>query len=505
VIQRLVAIVRADLLIRFRRPSTLVVFLLLSAFAYVWIPDPSTGRAIMQMGDQRVVYNSAALGVATAMLANLFIGLAGFYVVSNAIRRDVQSRCGFVIASTTMRAGEYLLGKVLGNIVFLSTFVGGFMATSMVMQLVRGEAPLEPLVFAKQYLVLVPPAIVMVSVLAILFESIPFLSGKFGDVAYFFVWAIGLGAVGAASSGKAPGFVSLFDSSGFSVMRALMPTDHLAIGASPFDAAKGTFLFEGLNPSAGWIGTRVAATVWPLLLIGVAIVFFHRFDPARLKNAMKKTSRNWLTRAGNLAKPITRALWSAGVPSRAGSIFGAARIDALMAMTSTPLTIVLVAVFALMGRDALPIAFAAAAVLIADVASREARAGTLGLLYSAPRLKSQFVLWKFLAAFFVAVIVLAGPLARNVSTILPLLGGILFIAAFATALGVISSNPKTFVVLFLTFWYVVVNDHGRSRALDFAGFYGAVPPAVMAAYAGMAVAALIVAQLVYAARLRRVW
>ncbi len=47
--RRIAAIIRADFLLRFRRPSTLIVFLLLSAFAYVWIPAPSTGRALIQI------------------------------------------------------------------------------------------------------------------------------------------------------------------------------------------------------------------------------------------------------------------------------------------------------------------------------------------------------------------------------------------------------------------------------------------------------------------------
>jgi len=75
-----------------------------------------------------------------------------------------------------------IFGKFLGNVVFLSSFVGGYMVVSMVMQLVRGEAPLEPLIFLKQYAIMTPATIVFVSVTAIVFESIPFLSGRFGDV-----------------------------------------------------------------------------------------------------------------------------------------------------------------------------------------------------------------------------------------------------------------------------------------------------------------------------------
>jgi hypothetical protein len=36
--------------------------------------------------------------VGTAVLGTIFIGLIGFYVIPNALRRDVLSRCGYVIA-----------------------------------------------------------------------------------------------------------------------------------------------------------------------------------------------------------------------------------------------------------------------------------------------------------------------------------------------------------------------------------------------------------------------
>src|SRR3954467_3149735 len=169
---RIAAIVRADFLLRFRRVSTIVLFLLLSAFAYVWVPAPSTGRTLIQINKQRAIYNSGAIGMGTASLAMIFVGLFGFYVISNAIRRDITTRCGVIAASTPMRSGEYLLGKFLGNLTFLATFVAGFMLSSMAMLLVRGGAPLEPFVFLSQYLLLTPAAIVFVSAVAVLFESI---------------------------------------------------------------------------------------------------------------------------------------------------------------------------------------------------------------------------------------------------------------------------------------------------------------------------------------------
>lgn len=268
-VARIAAIVRADMLIRFRRASTLVIFLLLGAFAYVWIPDPSSGQALMVIDNQRAVYNSAAIALGTATIATFFVGLVGFYVVSNALARDVSSRCGFVIASTTMRGSEYLIGKFAGNVVFLTTFIAGFMVSSMAMLIVRGEAPLQPLVFAKQYLLVVPPMIVFVSALAIVFESVPLLSGKFGDVAYFFVWSGILGAVVAMiETGHGVSVARYFDFIGFGYMLDQMKTashtTHFSIGSSGFDPSKPTFVFDGLQLGRTWILPRLVSAVLPV-------------------------------------------------------------------------------------------------------------------------------------------------------------------------------------------------------------------------------------------------
>src|SRR3954451_4570822 len=248
---RIVAIVRADFLLRFRRVSTVVLFLLLSAFAYVWVPAPSSGRTLIQINGHRAIYNSGAIGMGTASLAMIFIGLFGYYVISNAIRRDITTRCGLVAASTPMRSVEYLLGKFLGNLAFLITFTAGFMLSSMAMLLVRGEARLEPLVFVSQYLLLTPAAIILVSAVAVLFESIRFLSGKLGDVAYFFVFitCIGVVASNEVSGGRIPWTRALdFTGFGFMIhqMQHTLHSNSVSIGASTFDPAAPTVTFPGL-------------------------------------------------------------------------------------------------------------------------------------------------------------------------------------------------------------------------------------------------------------------
>ncbi|HKB78853.1 MAG TPA: hypothetical protein VKH35_03975 [Thermoanaerobaculia bacterium] len=509
---RVAAIVRADFLIRFRRMSTLVVFLLLSAAAYLWIPAPATGRALMVVDGRRAVYNSAAVGMATALLGTIFVGLVGFYVVSNAIRRDVTTRAGFVMASTTMRGGEYLFGKFLGNVVFLATFMGGFMLSSMTMLLIRGEAPLQPLVFFGQYAILVPSSIAFVSALAILFESVSWLSGRFGDVVYFFLWIASLGVVasGIDQGAAGPGAAGWFDFSGlgfaFDQFQRLMHTKQMAIGASNFDPSKGTILFRGLDLSHGWLIPRIAATVIPVSLLPVARLFFHRFDPVRVRRSAGRERRGWLARINRLLKPLARPFaWVAGR--------GAAGADALLTIQATPSIVPVMIGLAIASvtttptffeHGVLPVSFAALAVFLADVSCRERRAGTLAFVESAPSIRERFVFWKLSASLRLAFLFLFVPLLRIAITsptrLLPFASGTFFVCATATALGVVSANAKTFIVLFLSFWYLVINSGGGNPSLDFAGFYGVATPWVALAYAATGAASIAAAHALRTAR-----
>jgi hypothetical protein len=528
-LHRLAAIVRADVMIRLRRPSTAVVFVLLSALPYVWIPDPATGRGLIQIGDQRALYNSAAIGMATSMLAAMFIGLAGFYVISNAVKRDVISRCGFVIASTTMRGSEYIIGKFAGNVVFLTIFTLGFMGTAMAMIPVRGEASLEPLVFALQYLLLMPPAIVAVSALAILFECTPVLRSKFGDVLYFFLWMGLMSAVVVQTDvDHSVTWPHYFDSSGAGMimqqLKTRYHTDALSIGAITFNAKKAPLVFPGLQLTAEWILPRMVSTLWPLSLVVIARLFFHRFDPARVRSMPnEKAHASWLGRFNRMAKPIARILVRIGngVTSLPGvpAIVRTAMTDALATIGVFPLASVAIVVFAIVSLTTanaethlagmLPFAFAACAIALADIACREKRAGTTALVYAAPGLRTRFVVWKFASTLIVAFAFLGVPVARAIalrpSSALPLLVAIVFLSAASTALGIVSATPKTFIVLFLSFWYIALSDKGASPALDFAGWFGKATPAVSGVYALLALAFLAVAQLFHAWQLRRNW
>jgi len=476
-LSRIGAIVGADFRIRFRRVSTVIVFLLLSAFAYVWIPAPSTGRTLIQIDGQRAIYNSGAIGMGTASLGMIFVGLFGFYVISNAIRRDVITRCGVIAASTPMRSGEYLLAKFLGNLAFLATFVCGFMLSSMAMLLVRGEARIEPLVFVEQYLLLTPPAIVFVSAVSVLFESIRWLSGKLGDVLYFFLWMTVIGLVVANETTRGTiNWARCFDFTGFGFMidqmQRTLHTNSVSIGASDFDPTKPTILFPGLTLTREWIVPRLVSLLTPLLLLPVAAL----------------------------------------MPGRGRSFVGAMWVDALLTLTLLPFAFVAfvgITIASIFAPPAalLPIVFAVLAIIVSDVATRDGRAGTLASVRAVPRLRENYVWWKLISTLLLGLLFCAGPLLRTIShgwlALAALICGIVLVASMATALGILTANPKTFIVGFLTFWYVVLNDKGASPLLDFAGFYGRFTSTTIALYVCLSVAAVAVAQIFYRRRLAR--
>lgn len=199
------------------------------------------------------------------------------------------------------------------------------------------------------------------------------------------------------------------------------------------------------------------------------------------------------------------------VPSRSGSFVGAMWIDAALTFTLFPLVLVAfvavtIVTFLAPLAATLPMVFAALAVIVSDVATRDARAGTTASVRSISRLRENYIWWKLGSTCLLSLLLCAAPLGKTIwhgpLAFAALIGGILFVAGIATALGVTTANPKTFIVAFLTFWYVVVNDHGVNPMLDFAGFYGRATTATIGGYAAMSVLALAGAALFYRARLR---
>ncbi|MEO8029991.1 MAG: hypothetical protein ABI765_04025, partial [Gemmatimonadota bacterium] len=489
---------------------TLPILLILCVLAYRFVPPVDTGRALMQIDGHRALNDSATISIVTAALASVMLGMLGFYMVSSAVRRDLETRTGFVIAAMPVGNGEYLAGKFFGNAAYLGAVVLGYMVNVMGMHLLRGEAPLEPLVYLGTFTVMIGPTILVVSALALLFECVPLLAGRLGDILYLFVWIAMVSVASGARRIPSLDWHHVADVFGMAFMQLQVggtgPHDSLSIGSTVFDADKSVWIFPGIE--WGWrsIAPRAmtAALAVPLLLI--AGLAFGRFDPAIVKSGATHARRSPLDVLNRALKPLARLV--APLPglghgtsrliaaeTALGLMLGPAGLLWLMAAAIASL----VTPFPVMLHGVVPLIFLGLVAAIAEIPTRDGAVGMTPLLLTMPRMRERYLPIKLCAAASTVLLFLLVPLLRLLivrpDLALSLVIGGSFVAAAAVSLGVLSGGPKAFAGTFLLFLYGVVRSGGEP-AMDFAGFTGSATGTTRMGYALATAALLMVAMAV---------
>ena len=481
------AIAVTDLRLRLRRPGTLWLILALSGLAYLFIRDPATGMGLMVVDGARARYTSQVVAISTAGLASFLLTFAGFYLTSNSLRRDLLARTGGIIAVTPVGSGSYLVGKFLGGAGYLGLVTGAYLLNIMAMHLLRGEGPLEPFTYLLTYLLALGPAIIVVAALALCFECIPILSGRAGDVAYFFVWMV-LVALGAIGEGGGIGRFLDVMGIGFILaqVHSVAGAQNIAIGMSPFDPQVAPWVLPPISLTLGTLLPRLTTALFAVPILLLAWAFFHRFDPARVRSGSQTAGADLVRRVSLLIKPLTRIVSSVGarlVPAAPGTL-RPILAETVMTLCQAPLVLLawlgtVAATIAASGATVahtLPIVLSAIlAVTLADLATRDRAAGIQAMLFSLPQMKPDYARIKFGAAALLALLFCLPPALRiaieapGAALSLLIAGG--FMAALATALGFLTRTPKTFMGVFLLFLYLVLNG-AQLPALDFAGWNG---------------------------------
>ena len=393
------AIAGTDLRLRLRRPATLWLILVLSGLAYLFIADPATGRGLMVVDGARALYTSQVMALSTAGLAAFLLTFAGFYLTSNTLRRDLLARTGAIIAATPVSSGAYLAGKWLGGAAYLGLVTLAYAMNVMAMHLLRGEGPLEPLTYLLTYLLALGPGMAVVSALALCFECIPLLSGRLGEVAYFFVWMVMI-AMGAISEGGGAGLFVDILGIGFILgqVNAVVHSHQLAIGQTPFDPAIAPWVLPPIQLTLATLLPRLTTALLAVPILLLARLGFHRFDPARVRSGSESTGGDLVRRLSLLLKPVTRIVSAIGarlVPVAPGAV---RPILAETVMTLCLAPIVLLVWFGIVAaailaqgatvRHTLPIVLSAVlAVALADLTTRDRAAGVQAMLFSMPRMK----------------------------------------------------------------------------------------------------------------------
>lgn len=287
---------RADFFQRTRSYGFLITLGMMLYVAYVFVPPNHSSYATMTISGHRGVYNSPYLGSLMALLISPWLSLAGFYLVKNAIDRDIQTGVGQILATTTLTKPLYTVGKAVSNFAVLAIMVGVMGIAAAVMQLVRQEdASIQFVQLFAPLVFIALPVVAVVGSTAVLFEAIPLLRGGLGNVVYFFLW------IAALSIRLGGGDALHSQSNDLFGLGIIMPAIAAACEAAFPGSTMGKATFNlGINfKSAGqywdvttfrwqglsWTQEIVVSRLWWLgVALGLALLaalFFRRFDPAR--------------------------------------------------------------------------------------------------------------------------------------------------------------------------------------------------------------------------------
>lgn len=279
-LRRFGAIVGADLLERTRSTKFWVIQALICIASWWSFPTMDKSYVVLAVnGHLRGEYTSAWIGMVVAMLS-VWLTLVGFYLVRGTLVRDFETRVWQLLVATPLTRWAYLLAKWCSNMAVLLLVLAGALAVGLVAQMVRGESHAIDLVeLVKPALLLAVPSLAVTSLLALVFDLVPWLRRTAGNVTFFIIWLFSLAATVPAMNSAAAGEGAgpwLGDPRGMvvfqqSLVRQVAPQlkEELKMGFCMVCVVKterrGTFVWTQWQQDASMVASRL---MWLLLAIG---------------------------------------------------------------------------------------------------------------------------------------------------------------------------------------------------------------------------------------------
>lgn len=492
---------RADFLERTRRYSFLVMLGMVILLGYA----AATGILVLSVPPKYVgVINSPWVGALMTLTVGLFLGWFGFYLVKGSIARDYETRVGQILATTPLSRPLYALGKWLSNFAVLGVMILILIAVGIAMELLAGKAPLDVWALVSPLLFIALPWMALVAALAVLFETIGWLRGGFGNIVYWFLFAIMV----LPALGIQP-YQPLLD---FAGMRLVADGIQQAAQAA-YPGIKGGFSFQIQNAISDperflytgieWTASAILPRLFFLLvafgLVLLASAFFDRFNTSKADRGGKKR--------GDPTIPQAVISDTAPLPQVHLTPLEAARRFCFRALYSAELKMLLkghrwwwyvvslglVAAQLSVASDSRPVVLAVSwfwmILLLSGLGNREAQHNTSEMIFSAPRPVLNQLPATWLAAVTVTALMGSGAVLRymldgETARLLAWFGGVLFIPSLALAMGVLTLSRKPFEVVYVTWMYIILNE---APPLD---FVGVVPESPWAVYALLAMGLL---------------
>jgi len=484
-------LMRADFLERVRRYSFLITLGIVAYAAYMFLPPNGAKYVTLRFADYRGIYNSAWVGALVAMMSAVFISLAGFYIIKNAIARDRETGVGEIIASTPVRGAVYLAGKMLSNFAVLTAMIAVLAIGAVGMQLLRGEELSINLWHLWSPLLLVTlPVAALLAAVAVVFESISFLRGGAGNIIYYFVWLIALSTTITQGADVFGHNVIIEDMT--RTCASAFPDYDLAerrmsmgfnVAGSGEVMTMETFVWKGIDWTPGQVFARLRWFLVALLMTALATIPFDRFDTMR---PGVKRQKGWFRREKRALTPEEALEQSAPavtaselettlkLPAALVGRMTRHRLPALVAAElrlmlkgrvwtwyMVALGLIIGGVFAPPGIGRLyllPVSWIWPVLIWSGMGIREKRFGTAQIVFSCPHPVRRQLPAIWLAGVVVALLTGSGVALRLIAggewyALVAVGIGALFVPSMALALGVWTGSSKLFEVLYLLLWY----------------------------------------------------
>jgi hypothetical protein len=486
---------RADFLERVRRYSFLVMLGLVVLLGY----QTAVGNVRLQLGQYRGEFNSAWIGGMMSIIITFFIGWFGFYLVKGSVARDRETGVGQIMATTPMSRPFYMLGKWISNFAVLMTMVVILVLFGLIIQLINGESTQVDLgAYLSPFVFIVMPVMAVVAAVAVLFEAIPFLSGGFGNVVYFFAFVTMIpftmeSEVIKTNPALEPlGMALLKEDMAQEVLQVFPDYDGSFMLGGLETPITGTFTWHGIDWTPSVMGTRFGFIGLAILVTLLGALFFDRFDPSRAKPRRTKSTASPSTIEPVSAPQELPAVHLTSLPRAANRFSFVTVLTAELKLllkgqhwwwyigAAGAIIACLIAPVETARQFILPYAWVWPVLIWSSIGSREIRHNVQQFTFASasPLLRQLPAQW--IAGFIVTLVMGSGAALRfairgDTTGLIAFLSAALFIPSLALALGVWGNSSKPFEILYVTLWYL--GPLNKVPGLDFIGANSAGYPA----------------------------
>jgi len=484
---------RADFLERVRRYSFLIMLGLAAFLGY----QVAIGNISVQLKEYRGEFNSAWVGSMMSLVTTFFLGWFAFYLVKGSVTRDRETGVGQIMATTPLTRPLYALGKWLSNFSVLLAMVLVLALASIPIQYFAGEnTQIDLVTLLEPFVFIALPMMALVAALAVLFETIQFLQGGFGNLAYFFLFIVSLPlsmSLSKSNPAYEPLGMGLLMQSMGETAKAQFPAYTSGFQFGDPGTVIGIFRWAGVDWTTDILVARFALFGIAILLTLIAAIFFDRFDPSRSKPRRMNAQRSVSFSAPEPASdshtlssvrltPLTLSPLGNSAANRF-SFFNVLLAEVKLLLKGQRwwwyaiAAGLIVACFSNESETTrqviLPITWVWPVLIWSALGNREIHNNVQQMTFSSASPLWRQIPAQWLAGFIVTLLTASGAIARlgmdgDSTTLLAMISGAIFIPSLALASGVWSGTSKLFEILYMAIWYIGPVNHAVPE-LDYIG------------------------------------